>query len=99
LDNLIKVTVSKAIVSRDLRIAEIQLSQACGTSEIPEATSGTEIISVTETISETGGTIIFVVTGKDTSSHSIRGTGIATGTVTVTIGGMVTDAVSLTDRG
>jgi hypothetical protein len=45
------------------------------------------------------GTIIFVVTGKNTFSDSAQGIGIATGTVTVTIGGMVTDAASLTDRG
>ena len=44
-------------------------------------------------------TIIFVVTGKDTFSRSAQGIGIATGTVTVTIGGMVTDAASLMDRG
>ena len=44
-------------------------------------------------------TIIFVVTGTNTFSRSAQGIGIATGTVTVIIGGMVTDAASLTDRG
>jgi len=94
----------EAIVSRDSRIAEIQLSQMCGPSETPEPSSGMEIISEMqttsgiETISETA-TIIFVVTGKKTFSDSARGIGIATGTVTVTIGGMVTDAASLMDRG
>ena len=57
-----------------------------------------ETISETQTISETG-TIIFAVTGKNTFSRTAQGIGIATGTVTVTIGGMVTDAASLTDRG
>jgi hypothetical protein len=52
-----------------------------------------------ETISETGGTIIFVVTGKNTFSDSAQGIGIATGTVTATIGGMVTVAASSMDRG
>jgi hypothetical protein len=45
------------------------------------------------------GTIIFVVTGKNTFSGSAQEIGIATGTVTVTIGGMVTGAASLMDRG
>jgi hypothetical protein len=44
-------------------------------------------------------TIIWGVTGKNTFSLSAQGIGIATGTVTVTIGGMVTDAPSLMDRG
>jgi hypothetical protein len=94
----------KAIVLRHSRIAEIQLSQAWGTSETPECSSGMETISGMqtifrmETISEMG-TIIFVVTGKNTFSGSGQGIGIATGTVTVTIGGMVTVAASLTDRG
>ena len=76
----------------------------CGPSETPEPSFGMEIISEMqttsgiETISETA-TIIFVVTGKKTFSDSARGIGIATGTVTVTIGGMVTDAASLMDRG
>ena len=88
----------KAIVSRHSRIAEMQLSQTCGTSETQELSSGMETISETQTISETG-TIIFAVTGKNTFSRTAQGIGIATGTVTVTIGGMVTDAASLTDRG
>ena len=106
----------KAIVSRHSRITEIQLSQARGTSEIPECSSGMETISEMGTISEMQtifgmqtisgmetlsemGTMIFVVTGKNTFSRSAQGIGIATGTVTVTIGGMVTDAASLMDRG
>ena len=94
----------KAIVSRHSRITETQQSQARGTSEIPECSSGMETISEMqtifgmETISEMG-TIIFVVTGKNTFSDSAQGIGIATGTVIVTIGGMVTDAASLMDRG
>jgi hypothetical protein len=51
-----------------------------------------------ETMSEMQ-TIIFVVTGKNTSSRGSRGIGIATGTIIVTIGGMVTDAASSMDRG
>ena len=80
LDNLIKL-----IVPRDLRAIEINAQQACGTSEIHEASSGMEIIFEMETI-------IFVVTGKNTFSRTAQGIGIATGTVTVTIGGMATDA-------
>jgi len=41
-----------AIVSRHSRIAEIQLSQACGTSETPECGSGMETIYGTQTICE-----------------------------------------------
>ena len=124
----------KAIVLRHSRITEIQLSQARGTSEIPECSSGMETISEMGTISEMQtifgmetifgmqtisgiqtisgmqtifgmaiifemGTIIFVVAGKNTFSRSAQGIGIATGTVTVTTGGMVTGAASLTDRG
>ena len=106
----------KAIVSRHSRITETQQSQARGTSEIPECSSGMETISEMGTISEMQtifgmqtisgmetlsemGTIIFVVTGKNTFSRSAQGIGIATGTVTVTTGGMVTNAASLTDRG
>src|SRR5437763_14254703 len=74
------------IVSRDSRITEIQPSQVCGTSEIPETTSGME-------------TIVFVMTGKNTFSRGSRGIGTAIGTVTATTGGMVTNARSLTDRG
>ena len=64
-----------------------------------ETISEMQTIFEMETMSETGGTIIFVVNGKKTFSDSARGIGIATGTVTVTIGGMVTDAASLMDRG
>src|SRR5206468_11061999 len=100
----------KAIVSRHSRITEIQLSQTRGTSETPGLSSGTETISGTEPISEMQTifemetmsemeTIIFVVTGKNTFSDSAQGIGIATGTVTATIGGMVTVAASSMDRG
>jgi hypothetical protein len=98
------------IVSHHSRIAETQLSQACGTGETPEPRCGMEIISEmqtifgmetisgTQTICETT-TIIFVMAGKTTFSRSAQGIGIATGTVTAIIGGMVTDAASLTARG
>jgi hypothetical protein len=82
----------KGIVSHHSRITEIQLSQACGTSETPEPSSGMETISEMETI-------IFMLTGKNTFSRSAQGIGIATGIVTVIIGGMVTDAASLMARG
>ncbi len=88
----------KAIVSRHSRITEIQLSQTRGTSETPEPSSGTEIISEMQTIFGME-TIIFVPAGKKTFSDSAQGIGIATGTVTATIGGMVTDAASLMVRG
>jgi hypothetical protein len=94
----------EAIVSRHSRITEIQLSQACGISETPECSSETEIISGIQTIfrmqtvSEME-TIIFVMAGRNTSSRSAQGIGIATGTATATIGGMVTGAASLMDRG
>jgi hypothetical protein len=57
-----------------------------------------------ETISETRTTcametIICVVTGKNTFSLTAQGIGIAIGTAIATIGGMVTDAPSLMDRG
>jgi hypothetical protein len=87
-----------AIVSRHLRMAEIQLSHACGTSETPERSSVMETICGTQTIFEME-TIVCVVTGKNTFSRSAQEIGIATGTDTVTIGGTVTDAASLTDRG
>src|ERR1700730_8388190 len=51
-DNLIKV-----IVSRDLRVTEINAPQASGTSEISEASSGMETISGMETLSEMERTI------------------------------------------
>jgi hypothetical protein len=57
-----------------------------------------ETICGMETMSEMQ-TIIFVVTGKNTSSRGNRGIGIATGTITAIIGGMVTDAASSMDRG
>jgi hypothetical protein len=41
----------------------------------------------------------FVLTGKNTCSHSSREIGIATGTAEATIGGMVTAAVSLMEHG
>ena len=44
-------------------------------------------------------TIIFVPAGKKTFSDSAQGIGIATGTVTAIIGGMVTGAASLMARG
>jgi len=88
----------KAIVLRHSRIAETQLSQAGGTSETPECSSAMETISGMQTIFEMG-TIIFVVTGKNTFSGSAQGIGIATGTVTATTGGMVTVAASSMDRG
>ena len=99
-----------AIVSCHSRIAETQLSHACGTSEIPELSSGMETISGTqtifgmqtiagmETISEME-TTNCAVTGKNTFSLTNQGIGIATGTATATTGGMATNAPSLTDRG
>jgi len=57
-----------------------------------------ETIYGTQTISEME-IIACVVTGKNTFSLSAQGIGIATGTVTVTIGGMVTDAPSLMEHG
>src|ERR1700758_3285100 len=76
LDKLIKV-----IVSRDLRIIEIQLPQACGTSEISEASSGMETISGMAAI-------IFALIGRNMCSRSVQGIGIVAGTATATIGGM-----------
>src|SRR5437899_1429421 len=87
-----------AIESRHSRIAEIQLSHACGTSETPECSSGMETIYGTETISEME-TIICGATGKNTFSLTNQGIGIATGTATAIIGGMATNALSLMDRG
>jgi hypothetical protein len=57
-----------------------------------------ETICGTQTISEIE-TIICGVTGKNTFSLTNLGIGIAIGTATATIRGMVTDAPSLTDRG
>jgi hypothetical protein len=59
---------------------------------------GVETICGTQTISEIE-TIICGVTGKNTFSLTAQGVGIATGTATATIGGMATNAPSLTDRG
>jgi len=98
------------MVSRHSRIAEIQLSHVYGTSETTERSSGMEtifgtqttcameIIYETQTISEME-IIICGVTGKNTFSLTAQGIGIATGTVTATIGGMVIDAPSLMNRG
>jgi hypothetical protein len=44
-------------------------------------------------------TIICGVTGKNTFSLRAQGIGIAIGTAIATTGGMVTDALSLMDRG
>ena len=87
-----------AIASRHSRLAEIQLSQACGTRETPERSSGMETICGTQTISEIE-TIICIVTGKNTFSLTAQGIGIATGTAIATTGGMVTNAPSLMERG
>jgi hypothetical protein len=72
-----------------------------------ETICGTQTISGLETTCGTCGTqamsemetTICGVTGKNTFSLTAQGIGIATGTVTVTIGGMVTDVPSLMDRG
>jgi hypothetical protein len=85
-----------AIVSRQWRIAEIQLSHALGTSETHN--SGMEIIYGTRTISGIE-TIICGVTGKNTFSLTPQGIGIAIGTAIATTGGMVTDALLLMERG
>jgi hypothetical protein len=66
--------------------------------ETISGTCGTQTISRTETISEME-IIIYGETGKNTCSLTNQGIGIATGTVTVTIGGMATNAPSLMDRG
>jgi len=63
-----------------------------------EIISETQTIFGMETISEMQ-TTIFVVIGKNTFSRSAQGIGIATGTVTAIIGGMVTGAASLMARG
>jgi len=57
-----------------------------------------ETIYGTQTITEME-IIICVVTGKNTFSLTAQGIGSATGTAIATIGGMVTDAPSLMDRG
>jgi len=95
-------------VSRQWRIAEIQLSHAFGTSETSEHNSGMEIIYEPRTISGTETTcrtipgmetIICAVTGKNTFSLTPQGIGIAIGTAIATTGGMVTDAPSSMERG
>jgi hypothetical protein len=97
-----------AIVSRQWRIAEIQLSHAFGTSETSECNYGMEIIYETRTISGTETTsrtisgietIACGVTGKNTFSLTPQGIGIAIGTAIATTGGMVTDAPLLMERG
>ena len=60
--------------------------------------SGTETTCGTRTICGIE-TIICVVTGKNTCSLTPQGIGIAIGTAIATTGGMVTDALSLMDRG
>jgi hypothetical protein len=57
-----------------------------------------ETVCGMETMSEMQ-TIIFAVTGKNTSSRDSRGIGIAIGTDMATTGGTVTDAVSSMDPG
>jgi len=57
-----------------------------------------ETIYGMQTISEME-TIICVVTGKNTFSLTAPGIGMAIGTAIATIGGTVTDAPSLMDRG
>ena len=59
---------------------------------------GTHTIAGTETISEME-TTICGATGKNTFSLTAQGIGMAIGTAIATIGGMVTDAPSLMDRG
>jgi len=85
-------------VSRNSRIAEIQLSHAVGTSEKSERNSGMEIIYGTQTISGIE-TIICGMTGKNTFSLTPQGIGIAIGTAIATTGGMVTNAPLLMERG
>ena len=66
----------------------------CGAQTISEM----ETICGTQTICGMERTIC-VVTGKNTFSVNAQGIGIATGIATATIGGMATNAPSLTDRG
>jgi hypothetical protein len=63
-----------------------------------ETICGTQTIRGTRTIAEME-TIICVVTGKNTFSLTAQGIGIAIGTAIATIGGMVTNAPSLMERG
>jgi hypothetical protein len=87
LDNPVKVIASPGSL-----ITEVQPLQAYGTSQIPEASSGTETISGMAAI-------VFVVTGRGMSSRSVRGIGITTGTAIAIIGGTAIGAASLMDRG
>ena len=66
----------------------------CGTQTISEM----QTIAGTETISEME-TTNCAVTGKNTFSLTTQEIGMAIGTAIATIGGMVTDAPSLMDRG
>ena len=66
----------------------------CGAQTICEM----ETICGTQTISEME-TIICGVTGKNMFSLTAQGIGIAIGTAIATIRGMVTDALSLMERG
>jgi hypothetical protein len=85
-------------VSRQWRIAEIQLSHAFGTSETSERNFGMEIIYGTRTISGIE-TIVCGMTGKNTFSLTPQGIGIAIGTAIATTGGTVTVAPSSMERG
>jgi hypothetical protein len=72
----------------------------CGMQTIAgmETISEMETICGTQTIAEME-IIICVVTGKNTFSLTNQGIGIAIGTATATIGGMVTNAPSSMGRG
>ena len=71
-----------------------EMEAICGTETISEM----ETICGTQTISEIE-TIVCVVTGKNTFSLTAQGIGIAIGTAIATTGRMVTDALSLMERG
>ena len=71
-----------------------EMEAICGTQTI----CGMETICGTQTVSEMERTIS-VVTGKNTFSLTAQGIGIAIGTAIATIRGMVTDALSLMERG
>ena len=71
-----------------------EMEAICGTQTI----CGMETICGTRTISEME-TIICGVTGKGTFSLTAQGIGIAIGTAIATTGRMVTDALSLMERG
>ena len=88
----------KGIAFRHSRITEIKWPQTSGISGIAEASSGMETIFGMQTNFEMQ-TIIFVLTGTNTFSRGAQGIGIATGTLTAMIGGMVIDAASLMARG